>query len=126
MTQWRYDEAYDGRQSVRLRRILSLSPQVHALGQDTGLVVRAYQRSICQRGETVAASIFKQGETKRPLRVADRDGQTWLMDESVLSALARWQEDFWPVRRGRWPQHMEMASSLPHAAISGLLAMISV
>jgi len=93
-TQWRYDEADDGRQSVRLRRILPLCLQVHALGQDTGLVVRAYQRSICQRGETVAASIFKQGETKRPLRVADRDGQTWLRDESVVSALARWQKDF--------------------------------
>ncbi len=42
----------------------------------------------------MAASIFKQGQTKRPLPVADRDGQTWLRDESVLSALARWQEDF--------------------------------
>jgi hypothetical protein len=57
-------------------------------------VVRAYQRSICQRGETVAASTSKKGETKRLLCVADRDGQTWLRGESVLSAPARWQEDF--------------------------------
>lgn len=42
----------------------------------------------------MAASIFKQGETKRLLRAADRDGQTWLRDESALPALARWQEDF--------------------------------
>lgn len=93
-TQWRYDEADDGRQSVRLRRILSPSLQVHALEQDSGLVVRAYQRSICRRGETVTASTSKKGGTKRLLCVADRDGQTWLRGESVLSAPARWQEDF--------------------------------
>ena len=39
-TQWRYDEADDGRQSVRLRRILSPSLQAHALEQDSGLVAR--------------------------------------------------------------------------------------
>ena len=93
-TQWRSEIADDGRQSVRLRRILSPSLQVHALEQDSGLVVRAYQRSICRRGETVTASTSKKGGTKRLLCVADRDEQTWLRGESVLSAPARWQEDF--------------------------------
>ena len=93
-TQWRYEKADDGRQSVRLRRILSESLQVHALEQDTGLVVRAYQRMGCQRGETQAASTPENGEAKALFCVADRDGHTWLRGESVLSAPARWQEDF--------------------------------
>ena len=50
-TQWRCEKADIGRSSVRLRRILSESLQVHALEQDKGLVVRAYQRTVCQRGE---------------------------------------------------------------------------
>ena len=93
-TQWRYEKTDDGRQSVRLRRILSPSLQVHALEQDTGLVVRAYQRTVCQRGETQKVSTSEKGETKSLLCVADRDDHTWLRGESVLSAPARWQEDF--------------------------------
>lgn len=93
-TQWRYEEADDGRQLVRLRRILSPALQVHALVQDTGLVVRAYHRTRCQRGEMQVASNSDDGETKSLLCVADRDGHTWLRGESVLSAPARWQEDF--------------------------------
>ena len=46
-TQWRCEKANIGRSSVRLRRILSESLQVHALEQDKGLVVRAYQRTVC-------------------------------------------------------------------------------
>ena len=94
LTQWRYDEAENGRQLVRLRRILSESLQVHALEQDTELVVRAYHRTVCQRGETQVTWTVEQGETKSLLCVADRDGHTWLRGESVLSAPARWQEDF--------------------------------
>tara|TARA_B100000035_G_scaffold241838_1_gene210315 strand:+ start:341 stop:901 length:561 start_codon:yes stop_codon:yes gene_type:complete len=93
-TQWRYEEADDGRQLVRLRRILSPALQVHALVQDTGLVVRAYQRTVCQQGETQMASTPENGEAKSLLCVADRDGATWLRGESALSAPARWQEDF--------------------------------
>lgn len=93
-TQWRYDQADNGQQRVRLRRILSESLQVHALEQDTGLVVRAYHRTGCQRGKTQVASTPENGETKPLLCVADRDGATWLRGESVLSAPARWQEDF--------------------------------
>jgi hypothetical protein len=93
-TQWRYEKADDGRQSVRLRRILSESLQVHALEQDTGLVVRAYQRIGCQRGETQAASTPENGEAKALFCVADRGGHTWLRGESLLSAPAHWQEDF--------------------------------
>ena len=93
-TQWRYDEADNGWRSVRLRRILSPSLQVHALEQDSGLVVRAYHRTVCQQGETQVTWTVKQGETKPLLCVADRDGHTWLRGESVLSAPARWQEDF--------------------------------
>ena len=93
-TQWRSEIADDGRQSVRLRRILSPSLQVHALEQDKGLVVRAYQRMGCQRGETQAASTPDNGETKPLLCVADRDGDTWLRGESVLLSPARWQENF--------------------------------
>lgn len=55
-TQWRCEKADIGRSSVRLRRILSESLQVHALEQDKGLVVRAYQRTVCQRGETQVVS----------------------------------------------------------------------
>ena len=93
-TQWRYEQTDDGRQWVRLRRILSQSLQIHALEQDTGLVVRAYHRTGCQRGETQAASTPDNEETKPLLCVADRDGDTWLRGESVLPAPARWQEDF--------------------------------
>ena len=93
-TQWRHEQTDDGRQWVRLRRILSESLQVHALDQDTGLVVRAYHRMGCHRGETQVASATDNGETKPLVCVADRDGHTWLRGESVLSAPARWQEDF--------------------------------
>ena len=93
-TQWRYEQTDDGRQWVRLRRILSESLQVHALEQDTGLVVRAYHRTGCERGETQVASTPDNGETKPLLCVTDRDGHTWLRGESVLPAPARWQEDF--------------------------------
>ena len=93
-TQWRYEQTDGGRQWVRLRRILSESLQVHALDQDTGLVVRAYHRTGCHRGETQVASTPDNGETKPLLCVADRDGDTWLRGESVLSAPARWREDF--------------------------------
>ena len=93
-TQWRYDQTDHGRQSVRLRRILSKSLQVHALEQDTGLLVRAYHRTRCQRGETQVASTPDNGETKPLLCVGDRDGHTWLRGESLLSTPARWQEDF--------------------------------
>ena len=93
-TQWRYEQTDDGRQWVRLRRILSQSLQVHALDQDTGLVVRAYHRTGCQRGEMQVASTPENRETKPLLCVADRDGATWLRGESVLSTPARWQEDF--------------------------------
>ena len=93
-TQWRHEESDDGRQRVRLRRILTKFLQVHALEQDTGLVVRAYHRTGCQRGETQAASAPENGETKPLLCVADRDGHTWLRGESLLSTPARWQEDF--------------------------------
>ena len=93
-TQWRYEKADDGRQSVRLRRILSESLQVHALEQDKGLVVRAYQRTGCQRGEAQAASTSENGEEKALLCVADSEGHTWLRGESLLSTPARWQEDF--------------------------------
>lgn len=93
-TQWRCEKADDGRSSVRLRRILSESLQVHALEQDKGLVVRAYQRTVCQRGETQVVSTSSQVETEPLLCVADRDGHTWLRGESVLYAPARWQEDF--------------------------------
>ena len=93
-TQWRHEQTDDGRQWVRLRRLLSESLQVHALDQDPGLVVRAYHRTGCQRGETRVASTPENGETKPLLCVADRDGHTWLRGESVLPAPARWQEDF--------------------------------
>jgi len=93
-TQWRYDQADNGRQWVRLRRILSESLQVHTFVQDTGLVVRAYHRTGCQRGETQAASTPDNGEAKSLLCVADLDGHTWLRGESLLSTPARWQEDF--------------------------------
>ena len=93
-TQWRYEKTDDGRQSVRLRRILTKSLQVHAFEQDTGLLVRAYHRAGCQRGETQAASTPENGEAKSLLCVADRDGHTWLRGESALSSPARWQEDF--------------------------------
>ena len=93
-TRWRYEKADDGRQSVRLRRILSESLQVHALDQDAGLVVRVYQRTGCQRGATKVASTPENGEAIALLCVADRDGHTWLRGESVLPAPARWQEDF--------------------------------
>lgn len=94
LTQWRYDEADNGRQLVRLRRILSESLQVHALEQDTGPLLRAYHRKLCQRGETQVIGTVEQGETKSLLCVADRDGHTWLTGESILSAPARWQENF--------------------------------
>jgi len=94
-TQWRYEQTDDERQWVRLRRFLSESLQVHALVQDTGLVVRAYHRTVCQRGETQVTSTPDNGEEKSLLCVADRDGHTWLRGESALSAPARWQEDFW-------------------------------
>ena len=93
-TRWRYEKADDGRQSVRLRRILSESLQVHALDQNAGLVVRVYQRTGCQRGATQVASTPENGEAIALLCVADRDGHTWLRGESVLYAPARWQEDF--------------------------------
>ena len=93
-TQWRYDEADNGWRSVRLRRILSPSLQVHALEQDTGLVVRAYQRSACQRGETKVGSTLEKGRTKPLLCVADREGHTWLRGETVIPSPARWKEDF--------------------------------
>ena len=93
-TQWRYEQTDDGRQSVRLRRILPKSLQVHALEQDTGLLVRAYHRTRCQRGETKVVSTSAEVETKPLLCVADGDGHTWLRGESLLSAPARWQEDF--------------------------------
>ena len=93
-TRWRYEKADDGRQSVRLRRILSESLQIHALDQDAGLVVRVYQRTGCQRGATKVASTPENGEAIALLCVADRDGHTWLRGESVLYAPARWQEDF--------------------------------
>ena len=93
-TRWRYEKADDGRQSVRLRRILSESLQVHALDQDAGLVVRVYHRAGCQRGATKVASTPENGEAIVLLCVADRDGHTWLRGESVLYAPARWQEDF--------------------------------
>ena len=93
-TRWRYKKADDGRQSVRLRRILSESLQVHALDQNAGLVVRVYQRTGCQRGATKVASTPENGEAIALLCVADRDGHTWLRGESVLYAPARWQEDF--------------------------------
>ena len=93
-TQWRYEKADNGRSAVRLRRILPESLQVHALEQDKGLVVRAYQRTVCQRGETQVVSTSLQVETEPLLCVADRDGQTWLRGKSMLYAPARWQEDF--------------------------------
>ena len=93
-TQWRCEKADDGWSSVRLRRILSESLQVHALEQDKGLVVCAYQRTVCQRGETQVVSTSSQVETEPLLCVADRDGHTWLRGESVLYAPAQWQEDF--------------------------------
>ena len=93
-TRWRYEKTDDGRQSVRLRRILSESLQVHALDQDAGLVVRVYHRTGCQRGATKVASTPENGEAIVLLCVADRDGHTWLRGESVLYAPARWQEDF--------------------------------
>ena len=93
-TQWRYEQVDNGQQSARLRRILSPSLQVHAFEQDTGLLVRAYHRRGCQRGETQVTSTPENGETKSLLCVADRDGHTWLRGESVLPAPARWQEDF--------------------------------
>ncbi len=93
-TQWRYEEADDGQQSIRLRRILSPSLQVHALEQDTGLVVRAYHRTQCERGEIQLVSISEQGETKPLLCVADREDDTWLRGESVLPEPTRWQENF--------------------------------
>ena len=93
-TQWRHEKTDDGRQSVRLRRILSESLQVHALDQDAGLVVRVYHRTGCQRGETQVVSTSSQVETEPLLCVADRDGHTWLRGESVLYAPAQWQEDF--------------------------------
>ena len=71
-TQWRYEKADDGRQSVRLRRILSESLQVHALEQDTGLVVRAYQRTVCQRGETQVASTSSRRDRTPALRRRSR------------------------------------------------------
>ena len=89
-TQWRCEKADIGRSSVRLRRILSESLQVHALEQDKGLVVRAYQRTVCQRGETQVVSTSSQIETEPLLCVADRDGHTWLIGDSVLYAPARW------------------------------------
>ena len=93
-TQWRCENADDGRSSVRLRRILSESLQVHALEQDKGLVVCAYQRTACQRGETQVVSTSSQVEREPLLCVADRGGHTRLRGESVLYAPARWQEDF--------------------------------
>ena len=93
-TQWRYDEADNGWRSVRLRRILSPSLQVHALEQDSGLVVRAYQRTACRRGETKVASTPEKERTKSLLCVADREGHTWLRGEAVLPSPARWYEDF--------------------------------
>ena len=78
LPQRRYGEADNGRQLVRLRRILSESLQVHALEQDTGLVVRTYHRTACQRGETKMTWTSEQGEKKFLLCVADRDGNTWL------------------------------------------------
>ena len=77
-TQWRYEKADDGRSSVRLRHILSESLQVHALEQDKGLVVRTYQRTVCQRDETQVGATSSQVETEPLLCVADRDGYTWL------------------------------------------------
>ena len=50
-TQWRYEKADDGRSSVRLRRILSESLQVHALDQDAGLVVHVYHLSLIHISE---------------------------------------------------------------------------
>ena len=93
-TKWRFEQADDGRSSVRLRRILSESLQVHALEQDKGLVVRTYQRTVCQRDETQVGSTSSQVETEPLLCVADRGGHTRLRGESVLYAPARWQEDF--------------------------------
>ena len=57
-------------------------------------MVRTYQRTVCQRGETQVVSTSSQVETEPLLCVADRDGHTWLRGESVLYAPARWQEDF--------------------------------
>ena len=94
LTQWRHDEPDNGQQFVHLRRILSESLQVHAPEQDTRLAVRTRHRTVCQRGETQVTWTFEQGETKFPLCVADRGGHTWLKRESVLSAPARWREDF--------------------------------
>ena len=63
-------------------------------------------------GVTQVTWTVEKGETKSLICVADRDGQIWLRGESVLSAAARWREDFeeflvdvdlntweWPVAR---------------------------
>lgn len=91
LKQWRYDEADNGRQLARLRRILSESLHGHALEQDTGLAVHAYHRTVCERGETQVTWTVEKGGTKSLLCVADRDGHSWHRGESVFSAPARWR-----------------------------------
>ncbi|GIS24597.1 MAG: hypothetical protein CM15mP125_2840 [Gammaproteobacteria bacterium] len=86
------EKADDGRSSVRLRRILSESLQVHALEQDKGLWCAP------------TSAPWSTGETQvdRPLHSRDRTPALrrrsrwphWLRGESVLYAPARWQEDF--------------------------------